>query len=103
MFQLSEVKDRLIAVGISTSVSEQIMNLLVNLDLLSEGHVCKLISSSDQIDKFDRQCLAEQVYAHLVRWLGQCLCLYLAMPQMYILFNLHSMPFERRVDSAHNN
>ena len=78
VFQLSEVKDRLVAVGVASAVAEQVMNLLVNLDLLSEGHVSKLIPSSDRIDKLERQHLAEQVYAHLVRWLGECMCLRLA-------------------------
>ena len=64
------MKERLVAVGIASPTAEQVMNLLMNLDLLSEGRMSELIPS-DQLDKSERQQLAEQVYAHLVRWLGK--------------------------------
>lgn len=68
---MSGVKERLTSVGVSTSTADQFVSLLVELDLLSEGHMSKVIKISERLDKDGRRQLAEQIYAHLVRWLGQ--------------------------------
>lgn len=71
VFELSGVRERLEAVGVSSTTSAQFMKLLVELDLLSEGRVSKLVTVSESMDKPLRKELAEQLYAYLVRWLGQ--------------------------------
>lgn len=55
----------------SSVTAAQFTNLLVELDLLSEGRVSKLLTISESMDKAERRRLAEQLYAHLVYWLGR--------------------------------
>ena len=71
VFELSGVKEKLEAVGMSSVTVAQFTKLLVELDLLSEGHVSNLLTVSENMDKAERRQLAEQLYAHLVYWLGE--------------------------------
>ncbi len=70
MFQLSGVRERLEAVGLSSAAAGQFMKMLVELDLLGEGQVSNVVAGSEAMDKDGRERLAELLYAHLVHWLG---------------------------------
>lgn len=72
VFQLSGIRERLEAVGVSSTTAEQFMKLLVELDLLGEGQVSNLMAVSEAMEKEERERLAELLYTHLVHWLGQC-------------------------------
>ena len=74
VFELTGVRERLEAVGMPSATAAQFTKLLVELDLLSEGRVSNLLTISDNMDKAERRQLAEQLYAHLVYWLGQLCC-----------------------------
>ena len=88
------MKEKFVSVGVSSATAEQFMNLLVELDLLSEGRVSKLISVSLHLDKKARKQLAEQLYSHLVRWLGQSLSLVVMMQTMMLFFPSLSLLLE---------
>ena len=70
VFQLSGVRERLEAVGLSSTTTEQFVKILVELDLLGEGQVSKLMAVSEAMDKEERERLAGLLYTHLVHWLG---------------------------------
>ena len=72
VFQLSGVRERLEAVGLSSTTAEQFMKILVELDLLGEGQVSNLMAVSEAMDKEQRERLAGLLYTHLVHWLGWC-------------------------------
>lgn len=70
VFQLSGVRERLEAVGLSSTTAEQFMKILVELDLLGEGQVSNLMAVSEAMDKKERERLAGLLYTHLIHWLG---------------------------------
>ena len=65
------MREKLESVGVSSATAAQFTKLLVELDLLSEGRVSNLLTVSENMDKAERRQLAEQLYAHLVYWLGE--------------------------------
>lgn len=71
IFELNGVQEKLEAVGMFSATAAQFTKLLVELDLLSEGRVSNLLTVSEDMDKAERRQLAEQLYAHLVYWLGK--------------------------------
>ena len=72
IFQLSDIRERLEAVGLSSATAEHFMKMLVELDLLGEGQVSNLLAISEAMNKEERERLAEVLYTQLVYWLGQC-------------------------------
>ena len=71
VFELDGVQEKLESVGMSSATVAQFTKLLVELDLLSEGHVSNLLTVSEKMDKVERRQLAEQLYTYLVYWLGE--------------------------------
>ena len=70
VFQLNGVRERLEAVGLSSTTVEQFMKMLVELDLLGEGQLSNTVAGSESMEKKERERLAELLYAHLIHWLG---------------------------------